>query len=214
VTEQGVLRGRGVEAFLGALGSSAPAPGGGAAAGLTAAAGAALIEMVANLTVDKRGYEEVRDAMRELIGRAGTARERLIELAERDATAFESVIEAFRMPKATDEEKEARSRAIQAGYASAALVPLEMVREAVGLMDGAVEATQSGNVQAASDGLCAAYLLQAGARCAAANVEINAAAIRDEGTASALRSEVGELLARADRYVEEASRSFAARLAS
>ena len=83
-------------------------------------------------------------------------------LADRDAHAFDSVMEAFRMPKETDEEKAARSAAIQAGYLAAASVPQEVARKAVDLMELAEDATAMGNPQAASDGLSAAASLYVG----------------------------------------------------
>lgn len=208
-----VLRGRGIEPFLEDLASSSPAPGGGAAAGLAGAAGASLVSMVGHLTAGKQGYEDVSERMRELISEADAARQRLLDIAERDATAFEGVIAALRMPKDTEEQKTVRASAIQTGYEDAAEVPLELIREAVGLLDASVEVTEKGNVHAASDGVCAARLLETAARCAAYNVEINVSALKDAARAGALRDEVAALLRRGADRLNAAEAAFAERLA-
>ena len=144
-----------VEAFLRGLASDDPTPGGGAVAALAGATGAALISMVGNLTIGKRGYEEAEERMRWMLEEAEAARTEFLDLADRDATAFDGVMTAFKMPKETDAEKAVRSKAIQAGYESAARVPLEIAKRAAELMELARETTEIGNVQAASDGACA-----------------------------------------------------------
>ena len=153
-----------MEGFLEVLGSDAPTPGGGAAGAIAGATGAALIAMVGRLTVGKKGFEDLDDRMRALVESADAARTAFLELADRDAHAFDGVMIAFKMPKETDEEKAARSAAIQAGYEQAASVPMEIARAAVDLMELAEDATAMGNPQAASDGVSGAAHLY----CAAA----------------------------------------------
>ena len=109
-----------VDGFLEVLGSDAPTPGGGAAGAIAAATGAALIAMVGRLTVGKAGFEDVDERMRALVARADVARVAFLELADRDAHAFDGVMVAFKMPKETDEQRAVRSAAIQAGYEDAA----------------------------------------------------------------------------------------------
>jgi formiminotetrahydrofolate cyclodeaminase len=152
--------------------------------------------------------------MRELIAVADAARGDFLDLADRDATAFDGVMAAFKMPKETDEQKAARSAAIQTGYEQAAAVPLECLRKAVATMPLAVEATADGNAQAASDGVSAAALLLCAAQCAAANVEINAAALKDPAKRGAMLDEVASLRARAERSLEGAQTAFQLRLSS
>lgn len=202
-----------IDAFLGALASDAPTPGGGAVAGLAGAMGAALIEMVANLTLGRAGYEEVAERMGAILAEAGAARGAFLELAERDAAAFEGVMAAFRMPKGTDAEKAARAEAIQRAYEAAAAAPLAIAERAVGLMELAHEVTAKGNAHAASDGASAAVMLHAAAACAFANVEINAAALKDRGKAEDLRSRVSAFRAEAEALLEATRRAFAERLA-
>lgn len=203
-----------VERFLEVLSSDAPTPGGGAAGAVSGATGAALIAMVGRLTVGKPGFEEVDDRMRALVERADAARLELLDLADRDTHAFDEVMIAFKMPKATDEEKAARSAAIQAGYEHAASVPLEIAHAAVNLMELAEAATSTGNAQAASDGVSGAAHLYCAAICAIANVEINAAALKDEARRTILLDEVAALRGRADQSVRESQTAFQLRLSS
>ena len=201
-----------IDGFLAELASDAPTPGGGAVAGLTGAAGAGLIEMVCNLTIGKTGYEEVQERMTEALAQAGAARAALVDLAERDASAFDGVMAAFKMPKETDAQKAERSQAIQRGYESAAEVPLECAKAAAGLMELAVEVTGLGNAAAASDGASAAQCLAAAVWCATYNVEINAAALKDAAKAQALRDEISALRANTQALLDAATTAFADRI--
>lgn len=203
-----------IDGFLDVLASDSPTPGGGAVAAIAGATGAALIEMVGRLTVDKDGYEDVRARMREAIDTATVARTDLIDLADRDAHAFDAVMDAFRMPKDTDEEKAARSAAIQAGYVGAATVPHDVARRCVDLMTLAVEVTDAGNPQAASDGLSAAASLHAGALCAIANVAINATSIKDPAVREPMLDELASLRERAARELEACQGAFQRRLSA
>jgi len=201
-----------VEAFLGSLASDDPTPGGGAVAALAGATGAALISMVGSLTIGKRGYEEAEERMRWMLEEAEAARTEFLDLADRDATAFDGVMSAFKMPKETDAEKAVRSKAIQAGYESAARVPLEIAKRAADLMELARETTEIGNVQAASDGACAGQALASAVWCATYNVEINAAALKDPAKAQALRDEVSALRASTAALLDATNAAFASRI--
>jgi methenyltetrahydrofolate cyclohydrolase len=203
-----------VDGFLDVLGSDAPTPGGGAAGAIAGATGAALIAMVGRLTVDKPGFEDVDQRMRTLVEQADAARAAFLDLADRDAHAFDGVMIAFKMLKGTDDEKAARSAAIQAGYERAASVPLEIAQAAVDLMPLAEDATAVGNPQAASDGVSGAAHLYCAALCAIANVEINAASLKDQGRRAALLDTVASLRGRADQSVRESQTAFQLRLSS
>lgn len=203
-----------VQRFLEVLGSDAPTPGGGAAGAISGAIGAALIAMVGRLTVGKPGFEDVDDRMRALIEKADAARLAFFDLADRDAHAFDEVMAAFKLPKATEEDKAARSAAILAGYEHAASVPLEIAYAAVDLMELAEDATSSGNAQAASDGVSGAAHLYCATICAIANVEINAASLKDEARRTILLDEVAALRGRADQSVRESQTAFQLRLSS
>ena len=207
------IGGRTIDAFLGALASDAPTPGGGAVAGLVGAAGAGLIEMVCSLTIGKEAYAEVDERMRAIAEEARAGRAALLDLADRDATAFDGVMAAFKMPKETDAQKAERSQAIQRGYETAAVVPLECAKQAAALMELAAEVTGSGNAAASSDGSSAAQCLAAAVWCATYNVEINAAALKDASKAQALRDEVSALRANAQALLDAANAAFAERIA-
>ena len=201
-----------VEVYLDALASDAPTPGGGAVAALAGASGAALISMVCNLTIGRKGYEEAEERMLGVLNVAEATRTVLLELADRDAAAFGSVMAAFKMPKETDAQKAVRSQAIQEGYEAAASVPLEIAKRAAELMELAREATEIGNANAASDGASAAQALSASVWCATYNVEINAAALKDPAKAQALRDEVSALRAHAEALLDATNAAFGARL--
>ena len=199
---------RGIGEWLAALASDSATPGGGAYAGLTGAAGAAMLSMVGRLTIGKPDHADVQTRMQELVAAADDTRIGFLELADRDAHAFDSVMVAFRMPRETDDEKAARSAAIQRGYVDAANVPLEIARKAVDLLPLAEDATALGNPQAASDGYCGAIALAAAARAAIANVQINAAALKNAARRDELLDTCTALRSRADELLEHAETAF------
>ena len=201
-----------LDAFLDAMGSSAPTPGGGAAAAIAGATGAALIAMVGRLTVGKPGFEDLDERMQALVRRADDARAEFLDLAGRDAEAFEAVMESFRLPKESDVERASRTEAIQRGFEGAAAVPLEIGRRAVDLLELAEDATAMGNPNAASDGMSAAGMLLAAATCARANVEINATSLKDEARRQSLLDEAAAIRERADTLVEQCRTAFGLRL--
>ncbi len=208
------LAGQTLEEFLESLGSNSPTPGGGAAGAVLAATGCALIAMVGRLTTGKKSFEDVQDSMNEMIAKADAARKEFLELAQADAHAFDGVMAAFRMPKETEEEKAARADAIEEGYQRASTVPLQVARKAVGLLALAETATATGNPLAASDGLSGASALYCGALCAIANVEINAAGLRDEDDRIELLDELAGLRALADYSLKSSQTAFQLRLSS
>ena len=201
-----------VDGFLEVLASDSPTPGGGAVAGVAAATAGALIAMVGRLTVGKEGFADVAGRMEVLIAEGDAARHAFLELADRDAHAFDGVMAAFKMPKATDDDTRARSAAIQAGYLDAASVPMEIARKAVGLMELALEATATGNPAAASDGWSGAGCAYAAVLCANANVEINAGAIKDPVVRAALVDEVTAVRGRAEQLLREGQTAFQMRI--
>jgi formiminotetrahydrofolate cyclodeaminase len=200
-----------IEEFLERLGSDSPTPGGGAVAALAAAAGASLVSMVAALTVDKPGYEDAWDPLRRVAGEMDAARGELLGLADRDAEAFDAVMAAFRLPKGTDAEKAARAEAIQRAFAGAADVPMLIAERSAALIPAATRAVRIGNDNASSDGVSAAYMLLAAVECAAANVEINASALKDKTAKLALRSQVARVRERAREEVGAAAAAFSAK---
>lgn len=203
-----------IGSWLQELGSASPTPGGGAAAGVAAATGAALIAMVGHLTIGKKGFEDLDARMRSVVETADAEREAFLTLAEEDARAFESVMASFKLPKETDEEKKSRTLEIQKAYEAAASVPLELSKRAVQLMELAEDATAMGNPHAASDGYSAGTLLFAAALAAMANVRINAAGLKDEAKGQGLVDECDALRERADVLLHQIEEAFLLRLAT
>ena len=180
--------------FLDALASSAPAPGGGSAAALSGALGAALVSMVCNLTLGKAKYAEVQDDISALVERSEALRHLLIDLLKADVQVYTAVSGAYKMPRNTAGEKAARSAAIQEALKEAARVPMQVAEACVQVLDLCTPAAELGNVNAVSDAGVAALLAEAGLRSAALNVIININAIQDVAFSSAMQAELDMLL--------------------
>ena len=176
--------------FVAATASKAPTPGGGAIAALTAATGAALAEMVANLTFGKKGYEAVQTEMEELQAKAEAIRKRMLELSQADADVFNIFMNALGLPKNTDEEKAARTAAIQQAYKDAAMVPFEIGELANQIFDLAELASRKGNQNLITDGIIAAINARAAVKAAFLNVRINLSGIKDESFVAELTSKM------------------------
>ena len=176
--------------FVAATASKEPTPGGGAIAALTAATGAALAEMVANLTVGKKGYEAVQTEMEELQAKAEAIRKRMLELSQADADVFNIFMNALGLPKNTDEEKAARTAAIQQAYKDAAMVPFEIGELANQIFDLAELASRKGNQNLITDGIIAAINARAAVKSAFLNVRINLSGIKDESFVAELTSKM------------------------
>lgn len=159
--------------FLSELSSDSPTPGGGSVAALAGASAAALTSMVANLTIGKKKYAEVEDDVRAVLEKTEGLRLELTELMEEDAAAFDKVMVAMKLPKETDEEKAARTEALQAALQDAAMVPLAVMEKCVEVVSLAQTAADKGNRNAVSDAGVAALMGRAGAHAAKLNVMIN-----------------------------------------
>ena len=189
--------------FLDALASSAPAPGGGAAAALMGANGAALVSMVCNLTIGKPKYAAVEGDMRSLLAKSEALRLRLTKMMDDDQTVFNTLMSAYGLPKQSDEEKARRKEAIQAALKSATEVPLACARACAEVVGMSREAAEKGNLQVISDAGVAVAAAEAGLKSAALNVWINVPSIDDKAFGDAARSEI-------DRLVEATSLDSAA----
>lgn len=193
-----------IEEFLDALASQSATPGGGGAAAIVGAMGAALVSMVCNLTIGKKKYAEVEADMKDVLVKAEALRQRLTGMIDDDAKAFDLVMGAYGMPKETDADKAARDKAIQAALKEATEVPLACARAARDVIGLAAVAAEKGNLNVISDagvGVLAAY---AALRSAALNVLTNARMITDKVFAEAKLKELNELLAGAEGMTEKA----------
>jgi formiminotetrahydrofolate cyclodeaminase len=169
-----------VSTFLDELASSAPAPGGGSAAALGAAIGAALVSMVANLTVGKKKYADVEEDIQGILDRSETLRRKCEDLLEQDVAAYTKVSQAYKMARDTDEQKDARSAAIQEALKGATSVPMALAEACVEILKLCPESAEKGNVRAVSDVGVGALMAEAALRAAALNVWINLGSIKDE----------------------------------
>lgn len=186
-----------IDRFSEALASDAPAPGGGSAAALEAALGASLVAMVCRLTEEKAQFARYRSELLAVRERAEALRLALLDLMDRDTEAFLQVSRAFPMPKSTEEERAARSAAIQEGMALCTQTPLRVMELAAEALDLAASLPGRFNENAASDLGVAALSLQAGLRGAWLNVCINVSSLRDQSLAQNCRERGEALLARA-----------------
>lgn len=199
-----MLKNLSIVEYLAKTASGAPLPGGGSSAALNAALAAALVEMVAHLTIGRKHFESVEVEMRAVAEKASTLRRKLLQDIDRDSDSYMQVLKAFRMPKATEVEKADRSRAVQAAFKQAALVPLGVARDAVAIMDLGRAVISQGNPNAASDGAAGVLAARMAARAAVYNVRINLASIKDEAFTAELRREADHLEAQAEAKEREA----------
>jgi formiminotetrahydrofolate cyclodeaminase len=150
--------------------------------------------MVCNLTVGKKRYADVQDDIASLLVQSEALRHKLTDLLEADVQAFTGVSTAYRMPRGTDEEKMARSEAIQGALKAATIVPMDVAEACVQVLDLCTPAAEQGNINAVSDAGVAALMAEAALRSAALNVIININAIKDESFSGQMREKLNSLL--------------------
>lgn len=183
--------------FVDLLASDAPAPGGGSAAALEGALGAALTAMVCGLTVGKKKYAEFEELAQSAQKKALDLKARFVDVMDRDTEAFNVVSAAFGMPKATDEEKAARSAAIQKGLEGCTKTPFEMMELAVETLELTASILGKSNDSAASDLGVSALSLRAAIQGAWLNVLINIGSLKNKELAEDYRVKGEALLAKA-----------------
>ena len=189
--------------FVAEAASNSPAPGGGSVSALAAAQAAALMGMVANLTVASDKYTDVHEEMQKIADELKVLEEDFVEDIDRDSNSFNGVMAAFKMPKETEEEKAARSAKIQEEYKNAANVPLEVGMKTLKLMDYTEALIERGNTNAITDvgvGILNARLAMRGAFY---NVKINLGSIKDEEYKEELRNKMKDALDEMDKKAEE-----------
>jgi formiminotetrahydrofolate cyclodeaminase len=187
------LTDRSFRELLAEFASTAPTPGGGSAAALGASVAFALLTMVARMPRTRTGSDAERatlDRLAEDVQRLG---EHAVQLVDDDATAYEEVVAAYRLPKASENDKATRRDAIEAALRGAAEVPLDVMRACQAGLVNAIEVAKSGNPAAASDVAVAVELLTAAARSAALNVRVNLKSIREVGYVDGVRAEAERL---------------------
>lgn len=186
-----------IQGFLDGLASSAPTPGGGGAAAISGAMGAALLSMVCNLTIGKKKYVEVEEELKGILGQSEALRAKLTAMIADDVEAFDAVMGAYGLPKGTDDEKAARSARIQEALRVATDVPLACCRACREVIDLARAVADKGNLNVISDAGVAVLSAHAGLRSAALNVYVNAKGLDDRAFAQQRLDELEALLGEA-----------------
>lgn len=174
-----------LDTFLSALASGEPTPGGGSAAALAGALGAALAAMVARLTAGKQRFASVDAKMRDLIEEADALQTRLKALMAADAEAYQQVMTAYRLPRGDEAAERARQQAIQKALKAASQTPQETMKACLDVLRLARTVAVDGNPNALSDAAVSALLAHAGQQGAALNIRINITAIDDEAFVAA-----------------------------
>lgn len=192
-----------VHQFLEELASKAPTPGGGGAAAVMGAMGAALVSMVCNLTIGKKNYEAVEADMKAALERAEHLRTELTGMIQADAQVFDQVMGAYGLPKDSDEQKQARAEAIQAALKAATDVPLACARVCAEVIELSRVVAEKGNKNVISDAGVAVLAGYGALKSAALNVYINVGAIKDEAFVQARLGELEALLADKDISTDE-----------
>lgn len=178
-----------VNGFLEKTYGSDPVPGGGSISALCGSLAASLGQMVTALTIGRKKYAEVEEDMLRLAPEMEEARNKFVDFIDEDAAAYQVVFDAFKLPKNSDEEKAVRKEAIQKATLAAALVPLEVARTAVGIMDSIQEIAVKGNKNAITDCCVAMMCARTAAFGAILNVRINLAGLDNREVAQELENE-------------------------
>ena len=183
-----------IDEFLARLASKDPTPGGGSAAAIMGAMGAALISMVCNVSFGKKGCEAAEPELRAVCEQSEALRQRLTGMVAEDVSAFGELMAAYKLPKETDAEKQHRSHAIQASLKRATEVPLACARDCAEVIRLSRRAGEQGYLGVISDAGVAVSAAYAAARSAALNVYINAPALKDRAFAERSLAELEGLM--------------------
>jgi glutamate formiminotransferase/formiminotetrahydrofolate cyclodeaminase len=197
--------------FLDGLAEGTPTPGGGSASAYSGAAGAALVAMVARLTIGKRKYAHVEAQMQAILEKAAGLRGELTEAVAEDAAAFAALMAANKLPRTTDEEQQERDRAVETATLVAAQVPLDVAAMAVETLELAAQVVNAGNLNAISDGASGAALAQAAVKGAGYNVRINAIGLKNRADAQGLLDRLLELEKRAGELEKQINTDLSSR---
>jgi len=168
-----------IEVFLENLAGKSSTPGGGSAAAIIGGMGAALVSMVANFTIGKKGYEDVNAEMESVLAKAEELRKRFVDLIQADVDVFNQVMAAYGMPKEADADKAKRAESIQLALKAATDVPLACATLCIEVIELSRQVAEKGNTNVISDAGVAVLAAEAALGSAALNIYINIANIRD-----------------------------------
>lgn len=181
-----------LQKYLDAAASGESTPGGGSVCGLVGALGAALSSMVCNFTVGKKKYADVEEDVKAILARAEQLRATLTDLMQLDTEVYGKMAPAYSMPKDTDEQKAARTQAIQAGLKESLQVPRQIALAAKEVIELNEELVDKGNTMLVSDVGVAVLLARAAFEGAMMNVDINLAYIKDDAFCDQVRQELAD----------------------
>lgn len=184
--------------YLAVAASNSPTPGGGSVSAIVATNAAAMVSMVANLTLGKKGYEDHQDASKRIADQAMALIEQLKGLTARDMEAFDLFVKAWKMPSATDEEKKAKADANEKAAQNATTVPMEICKVCLEIMKLARELAPFGNKSAISDVGVASYVAEGALKAAMLSVDINLPGLKTREFADAMTKERARLFAEAE----------------
>lgn len=185
--------GKPLNQYLDRLASGAATPGGGSAAAVTAAQGAALVAMVTHLTIGRPRYARHDDTLRAILAEAERLRAACLVGIDEDAAALGQLIAAYKLPKGTDEERQARDATLQTNLRAAAEAPLRLLRAAAAILPLCQRLLPIGNPATVSDLGVAAACAAAACRAAEVNVLINLGQVRDQNYVAAMHAELEQL---------------------
>lgn len=194
--------------FSDELASASPAPGGGSVAALCGNLSTALTSMVANLTIGKDKYTAYETEMKEILTESEELRAKLLSLIDEDTAAFNAVMEAFKLPKGSDERKQA----LQEAFKTAADVPMRTARFSYRALQLAEKAYEIGNQNSITDAAVAALVAHAGVQGALLNVKINLSSIKDEQYTASMKAKTVTLAADSDVLIEKIMNSINAKI--
>ena len=197
------IKDKSIQSFLDELASKSATPGGGSVAALMGAQSAALTSMVCNLTIGKLKYAEVEVEMQALLQKSEALREKLTGLIKADVDVFNRLMAAYGLPKETDEEKAARTEAIQTVLKAATDVPLDCARACAEAIELSRCAANKGNLGVISDAGAAVMAGYAGLKSAALNVYINTGSLKDRPFAESKLTELQAILKDVDISVAD-----------
>jgi formiminotetrahydrofolate cyclodeaminase len=178
------------ESFYDQVASSSPAPGGGSVSAAMGSLSACLGAMVCRLTVGKKKYEAVKAELTEVRDKADLLRKELEQLVETDKEAFNAVMDAFKLPKSTDEQIVARDKAVESATKTATTVPLTVMKKAVQALEYALVVAEKGNENSISDAGVAGLAGVAAVEGASYNVRINLKSLADQEFVTKTRTEM------------------------
>ena len=201
-----------IKQFLKEAASSAPTPGGGSISALCGSLGAAMVSMVANLTIGKEKYKDVESEMKGMLEEINNLLEKFEGLVAADMAAFNDFMAVFKLPKDTEEQKTARTRRMQEALVKATDTPLAIAEACKRVLELANEAASKGNEGAVSDAGVAAFLSEAALNAALLNVDINVPSIKDTAYVEEAVNRRRELSRQAAAIKEQAIAAVARRL--